>query len=167
MFELRTLAAVTFVTLAVALPRAHPPQERFELEEMTIAAMQEAMASGRYTSRRLTELYLQRIADLDGRGPTLRSISETNPDALAIASALDEERKSKGARGPLHGIPVVIKDNIDTADKMTTTAGSLALEGSIASRDAFLVERLRSVKKFLRDGDETSLAVNLGQGSRI
>ena len=132
------------MTLAVALPRANQPQERFELEEMTIAAMQEAMASGRYTSRRLTELYLQRITDLDGRGPTLRSISETNPDAIAIASALDEERKSKGPRGPLHGIPIVIKDNIDTADKMTTTAGSLALEGSIAQRDAFLVERLRA-----------------------
>ena len=144
MFAPRTLTAASLVALTVALPRATPPQDRFELEEMTIAAMQESMASGRYTSRRLTELYLQRIADLDGRGPTLRSISETNPDALAIAAALDEERKSKGPRGPLHGIPIVIKDNIDTADKMSTTAGSIALEGSIAPRDAFVVERLRA-----------------------
>jgi amidase len=153
MRQLRTLAAVAVVAASVVLPNAvsrrslqseSQAKADFELEEMTIAAMQEAMSSGRYTSRRLTELYLQRIADLDGRGPALRSISETNPDALAIASALDEERKSKGARGPLHGIPIVIKDNIDTADRMTTTAGSLALEGSIAPRDAFLVERLRA-----------------------
>ena len=144
MFQLRTLAVGSILTLSVAILGANPPQDRFELEEMTIAAMQEAMASGKYTSRRLTELYLQRIADLDRRGPTLRSISETNPEALQIASALDEERKSKGPRGPLHGIPIVIKDNIDTADRMMTTAGSLALEGSIPSRDAFVVERLRA-----------------------
>ncbi len=92
----------------------------------------------------MTELYLRRIEQLDRQGPELRSISEINPDALAIASSLDEERKAKGARGPLHGIPIVIKDNIDTADRMTTTAGSLALEGSIAPRDAFVVERLRA-----------------------
>jgi amidase len=144
MFQLRTFAVISMLTLSVGFPRSSPPQNQFELEEMTIAAMQEAMASGRYTSRRLTELYLQRIAELDGRGPMLRSISETNPDALAIASALDEERKAEGPRGPLHGIPVVLKDNIDTADKMTTTAGSLALEGSVAARDAFLVARLRA-----------------------
>jgi amidase len=144
MFQLRTFAVISMLTLSVGFPRSSPPQNQFELEEMTIAAMQEAMASGRYTSRRLTELYLQRIAELDGRGPMLRSISETNPDALAIASALDEERKAEGPRGPLHGIPIVLKDNIDTADKMTTTAGSLALEGSVAARDAFLVARLRA-----------------------
>ena len=99
MFQLRTFAVISILTLFVAVPGANPPQERFELEEMTIAAMQEAMASGRYTSRRLTELYLQRIVELDGRGPMLRSISETNPDALAIAAALDAERKAKGPRG--------------------------------------------------------------------
>jgi amidase len=116
----------------------------FELEELTIAQLQEGMAKGRYSSRQLTQLYLQRIDRIDKGGPELRSISETNPDALAIADALDGERKGKGVRGPLHGIPIVIKDNIDTADRMTTTAGSLALEGSIAERDAFVVERLRA-----------------------
>jgi amidase len=123
---------------------AAPQTERFELEDATIAQMQDWMATGRYTSRQLTELYLRRIDQIDRGGPQLRSISETNPDALAIASSLDDERKAKGPRGPMHGIPVVIKDNIDTADKMTTTAGSLALEGSIAARDAFVVERLRA-----------------------
>ena len=118
--------------------------ESFELDEATIAQLQEGMAKGRYSSRQLTQLYLQRIDRIDRRGPELRSISEINPDALAIAEALDVERKAKGVRGPLHGIPIVIKDNIDTADRMTTTAGSLALEGSIAQRDAFVVERLRA-----------------------
>jgi amidase len=116
----------------------------FELDELTIAQLQDAMTKGRYSSRQLTQLYLQRIERIDRGGPRLRSISETNPDALAIADVLDVERKSKGVRGPLHGIPIVIKDNIDTADRMQTTAGSLALEGSIAQRDAFVVERLRA-----------------------
>jgi amidase len=116
----------------------------FELDEASIQQLQEGMQSGRYTARRLTELYLARIAQIDRSGPTLRSVIETNPDALGIADKLDAERKAKGARGPLHGIPVLIKDNIDTADGMMTTAGSLALEGSIAARDAFVVERLRS-----------------------
>lgn len=111
---------------------------------MTIAQMQDAMADGRYTSRRLVELYLERIDSIDRGGPALRSIIEVNPDALAIADALDAERKTKGPRGPLHGIPIVIKDNIDTADRMMTTAGSLALEGSIAAKDAHVVERLRT-----------------------
>jgi amidase len=102
------------------------------------------MESGRYTARRLVELYLQRIDQIDRAGPTLRSVIELNPDALATADALDAERRSRGPRGPLHGIPILIKDNIDTADRMTTTAGSLALEGSVAARDAFLVERLRA-----------------------
>lgn len=115
-----------------------------ELDEATIEQLQEGMASGRYTARRLVELYLQRIDEVDRRGPTLRSVIEVNPDALAIADDLDAERRAKGIRGPLHGIPVLIKDNIDTADRMATTAGSLALEGSIASRDAFVVERLRA-----------------------
>jgi amidase len=144
----RTLAlsAAAVVSLSVMHARSagSPPQAPFELEEATIASLQEGMASGRITSRRLTELYLERIRDIDRAGPTLQSISETNPDALAIATALDEERQAKGARGPLHGIPIVIKDNIDTADRMTTTAGSLALEGSIAARDAGVVDRLRA-----------------------
>ena len=120
---------------------APPP---FELEEVTVAALQAGMAEGRYTARRITELYLARIAEMDRAGPALHAIIETNPDALAIADELDRERKAKGARGPLHGIPVLLKDNIDTADRMTTTAGSLALEGSIAPRDSHVAERLRA-----------------------
>jgi amidase len=119
-------------------------QSTFELDEATIPQLQDWMASGRYTSRRLVELYLQRIAELDGKGPTLRSVIVTNPDALTIADKLDAERQASRPRGPLHGIPVLVKDNIDTADRMPTTAGSLALEGSIAPRDAFVVEKLRA-----------------------
>src|SRR3990170_4330047 len=132
-----------FVPALTAIP-ATPQTESFELDEASVAQMQTWMASGRYSSRQLTELYLSRIDRIDRNGPQLRSISEVNPDALAIATALDEERKTRGARGPLHGIPVVIKDNIDTADRMMTTAGSLALEGDPAPRDAFVVERLRA-----------------------
>ena len=121
---------------------AQPPA--FELEELTVTELQQGMSSGKYTSRQLVDLYLRRIDDIDRRGPALRSIIVTNPDARIIADALDAERKAKGPRGPLHGIPVIIKDNIDTADKMPTTAGSLALEGSIAPRDAAVVERLRA-----------------------
>ena len=126
-----------------AVPRAQGPA-RFELDEMSVTQLQDAMASGRYTSRRLVDLYARRINDIDRNGPALRSVIVVNPDAASIADALDAERKSKGARGPLHGIPIVIKDNIDTADRMATTAGSLALEGSIAARDAFIVQRLRA-----------------------
>jgi amidase len=115
----------------------------FELEERTIAELQAGMRSGQYTSRGLVEQYLGRIDALDRRGPMLRAVIETNPDALSIAAALDAERRSGRVRGPLHGIPVLVKDNIDTADRMTTTAGSLALAGSRPSRDAFVVQRLR------------------------
>jgi amidase len=115
-----------------------------DVEEATLTALQEKLKSGAATSEGLTEAYLARIAELDRRGPTLRSVIETNPDALTIAAALDRERKEKGPRGPLHGIPVLVKDNIDTADRMTTTAGSLGLEGSIALRDSFVAERLRA-----------------------
>jgi len=116
----------------------------FELEEMTIDALQQAMSSGRLTSRRIAELYLARIDAIDRKGPALASVIEINPDALTIADALDRERKEKGPRGPLHGIPILIKDNIDTADRMMTTAGSLALAGPAPARDAFIVERLRA-----------------------
>lgn len=102
------------------------------------------MASGWFTAVSLTKAYLRRIDEVDRSGPRLKSVIELNPDAPAIAEALDFERRTTGPRGPLHGIPVLIKDNIDTHDRMTTTAGSLALEGSIAPRDAFIVERLRS-----------------------
>jgi amidase len=115
----------------------------FALEEATIAGLQEMMTTGKETSESLVSLYLERIEKIDRSGPGLNSMIETNPDALAVARELDRERKEKGARGPLHGIPIVIKDNIDTADKMETTAGSLALLGSKPARDAFVVERLR------------------------
>jgi len=116
----------------------------FELDEMTVDAMQQALSTGRLTSRRITELYLARIDAIDTKGPTLGSVIETNPDALSIADAMDKERKEKGPRGPLHGIPILIKDNIDTADRMMTTAGSLALVGPAPAQDAFIVERLRA-----------------------
>jgi amidase len=132
------------VLCACLIGAARSPQTPADLEEATIARLQEWMAGGRFSSRQLTETYLRRIDEIDRRGPRLRSISETNPDALETAAALDAERQAKGPRGPLHGIPIVVKDNIDTADRMTTTAGSLALEGSIAARDAFVVERLRA-----------------------
>jgi amidase len=111
--------------------------------EQSVADLQAAMTAGRLTSKALTESYLARIASIDQKGPTLRSVIEVNPEAVAIAEQLDRERKDKGPRGPLHGIPVLIKDNIDTADKMATTAGSLALVGSKPPSDAFLVKQLR------------------------
>ena len=113
------------------------------LEEATIDGLQEQMKAGGLTARRLTQAYLDRIEALDRKGPALRSVLETNPDALAIADGLDVERKAKGSRGPLHGIPILLKDNLDTADRMTTTAGSLALAGSIPLRDSFVAQRLR------------------------
>lgn len=132
-------------SLAVAgalLPRPH--EQAFALEETTIAALQDGMRAGRLSSRGITRAYLDRIAALDRQGPTLRAVLEVNPDALSIAQSLDDERRQGRVRGPLHGIPVIIKDNIDTRDRMQTTAGSLALEGNIALRDAFVVERLRT-----------------------
>ena len=140
----RAFLPIVLISLAGAVPQPSRQPDSFELDEVTIQQMQQWMTAGRYTSRRLTEMYLERIEQIDRAGPRLQSISEVNPDAIAIASALDGERKSKGPRGPLHGIPIVIKDNIDTADRMTTTAGSLALAGSIAPGDAFVVERLRA-----------------------
>jgi amidase len=120
-----------------------PATAAFPLEEVTIAGLQEMMASGQTASEKLVALYLERIEAIDKSGPGLNAIIEVNPDALAIARELDRERREKGPRGPLHGIPVVIKDNIDTADKMETTAGSLALLGSKPARDAAIAGRLR------------------------
>jgi amidase len=116
----------------------------FDLEEATVGDLQKRMAGGALTAHALTERYLDRIAAIDKSGPALNAVIELNPDALSIAAALDAERKSKGPRGPLHGIPVLIKDNIDTADRMMTTAGSLALLGSIVARDAVVAQRLRA-----------------------
>ncbi|MFT3704993.1 MAG: amidase [Agriterribacter sp.] len=116
----------------------------FQINESTISEQQEQMRSGKYTSAQLTQLYLDRIESIDKKGPSLNAVIELNPDAMNIAKALDEERKAGKLRGALHGIPVLIKDNIDTADKMHTTAGSLALQDHIARQDAFIVKQLRS-----------------------
>ncbi len=117
--------------------------EDFKLNEITIDELQQKMKSGEYTSRSITEMYLKRINDIDKNGPAINAVIELNPDALNIADGLDNERKSGKVRGPLHGIPVLIKDNINTADKMMTTAGALALEGNKASKDAFIIKQLR------------------------
>ncbi|MEA3060162.1 MAG: amidase, partial [Sphingomonadales bacterium] len=114
-----------------------------DLEELTIEHLQTQMASGALTARQLAEAYLARIETIDRAGPTLRSIIETNPDALEIADALDRERAQGTVRGPLHGIPIVLKDNINTADRMQTTAGSLALLGAPAAQDAPVARKLR------------------------
>jgi amidase len=131
------------LVLALAAAAQRPAPAPFPLEEATAAQLQDWMTSGRYTSRQITELYLRRIEEIDRHGPELHSVIELNPDALSIADALDAERKAKGPRGPLHGTPILIKDNVDTGDRMLTTAGSLALEGTRPARDAFLVARLR------------------------
>jgi len=115
----------------------------FALEEATIAELQRDMVSGGKSSQSITRDYLERIDEVDRRGPSLHAVIETNPDAMSIAKALDEERKSRGPRGPMHGIPVLIKDNIDTHDRMMTTAGSYALEGSIPPMDSTVAKRLR------------------------
>ena len=115
----------------------------FELEEATIDSLRTDLLSGKITSEALVKLYLNRIATIDKSGPTLNAIIELNPEALVLAKAMDTEMKLGKSRGPLHGIPIVIKDNIDTADQMQTTAGALAMEGNFASKDAFIVEKLR------------------------
>lgn len=115
----------------------------FEWEEATIDQLQSAMQSGKASAVSITQKYLDRIAALDKVGPAINAVIELNPDALAIARELDAERKNKGPRGPLHGVPVMVKDNLDTHDRMMTTAGSLALQGSIAPRDSFVVRKLR------------------------
>jgi amidase len=145
------LAAVSYPALGAArssergtaAETRNPSVADFELDEITIDSLQKALASGQYSARSVTEKYLARMQEIDKAGPTLNAVIETNPDALKIADALDQERKSKGARGPLHGVPVLIKDNIDTGDRMNTTAGSLALLGSQSPRDAFIAAQLR------------------------
>lgn len=117
--------------------------DNFTVQEATITDLQQRMQKGTISSQQLTKLYLDRIEAVDKKGPTLNSVIEVNPDALQIAAQLDRERKSGKVRGPLHGIPVLIKDNIDTADKMMTTAGALALAGNRASKDAFVTKQLR------------------------
>jgi len=128
---------------------AYAKVAKFEFEEATLAGLQEKMKTGALTARALTRAYLDRIETMDRSGPRLRSFLETNPDAVALADALDRERKARGPRGPLHGIPVLLKDNIDTHDRLTTTAGSLALAGSVPPRDSFVAERLRAAGAIL------------------
>ena len=132
---------ITAAKTATPQPFALQP---FELEEITISELQDGMKSGRFTARSLVELYSARIDEIDKRGPAVNAIIEMNPDALSIADSLDAERKAKGPRGPLHGIPVLIKDNLDTGDRMMTTAGSLALVGSKPAKDSFVAQKLRA-----------------------
>src|SRR6478672_10691240 len=117
--------------------------EHFTLSEITIETLQSQMKSGKLSSVEITRQYLQRIDAIDKKGPAVNAVIEINPDALKIARAMDAERKAGKMRGPLHGIPILIKDNIDTADQMMTTAGSLALLNHKASQDAFIVKKLR------------------------
>ncbi len=128
---------------AAAAAAALDATAAFELDELSISDLQERLRAGKETARSLVEKYLARVEAIDRGGPALRSVIEANPDARSLADALDEERKKKGPRGPLHGIPVLLKDNIDTADRMATTAGSLALVGARPAGDAFLVRKLR------------------------
>src|SRR6478609_5270701 len=113
------------------------------LEELTIADLQNKMKTGELTSKAITEFYLEKINSLDKNGPAINSVIELNPDALTIAARLDKERNENKVRGALHGIPVLIKDNIDTGDQMLTTAGSIAMEGNRAAKDAFIISKLR------------------------
>ena len=128
---------------AVVTPAAEE-QDGFALNELNVDELQQKMEKGEYSSRRITEMYLQRIEAIDKSGPSINSVIEINPDALSIADAMDAERKSGKLRGPLHGIPVLIKDNINTMDRMMTTAGALAMEGNIATSDAFIIKKLRA-----------------------
>ena len=129
---------------APAAGAANPEAEPFALHEATVADLQDRMAKGTETARSLSEKYLARIKALNEAGPMLRAVIETNPDALTIADGLDKERKAGKLRGPLHGIPVLIKDNIDSGDQMMTTAGASALIGHKAKQDAFIVQKLRA-----------------------
>src|SRR5882672_9866550 len=138
------LIATLAAAAAGALSAQAPPNASFDLEEVTIGELHQRMAAGGETSRSVVEKYLTRIDEIDRRGPDLRSVLEINPDARSIADTMDAERRAGHLRGPLHGIPVLIKDNIATADRMLTTAGSLALAGAPAPGDAFIVERLRA-----------------------
>ena len=140
--------APVYPALAAAREVASQPEtadvKPFELAEITISELQDGMKSGKFTARSLVEKYSARIDDIDKHRPSVNAIIEMNPDALSIADSLDQERKAKGSRGPMHGIPVLIKDNIDTADKMMTTAGSLALVGAKPPQDSFVAQKLRN-----------------------
>lgn len=145
---LASVVAISQPTMTLPRARAesktdYSPPSEFELDELTIAGLQAGMKSGKFTSRSLVRKYLDRIDDIDKHGPAVNAVIEVNPDALAIAESMDRERKDGKIRGPLHGIPILIKDNIDTADRMMTTAGSLALLGSRPLQDSFVAKKLR------------------------
>ncbi|MBC8151552.1 MAG: amidase, partial [Bacteroidetes bacterium] len=140
-------ASLTLASCNAPAPKETPKDgvftDDFALNEATIGDLQAKMQTGDYTAVSLTQLYLDRIQAIDKKGPALNAVIEVNPDALAMADAMDQERKAGKRRGPLHGIPILVKDNIDTGDKMMTTAGSLALNGHKAAKDAFVIARLR------------------------
>ncbi|MBT8496365.1 MAG: amidase, partial [Deltaproteobacteria bacterium] len=146
-----SLAAVLAV-LAVGCASSSSPTEpapnsaqlREAVREASVAELQRRMASGELSAERLVDYYLQRIESIDRSGPELRAVLELNPEARTVAKRLDREREQGRVRGPLHGIPVLLKDNIATADRMQTTAGSLALVGSTPRRDATVAARLRA-----------------------
>jgi amidase len=143
LLQLGAAAAAAPTVAGVLAERARAAQPHQQLEEMTIAEMQAELASGRLTAGKLTRQYLDRIDAIDRTGPTLNAVLEINPDAEEVASTRDRERREGRIRGPLHGIPVLIKGNIDTADRMASTAGSLALLGRAPSQDATVAKRLR------------------------
>src|SRR5580704_5849783 len=144
--ELLQLAAAALAIEAAPQARAQP--QSFELSELSITQLQEGLTTSRWTSVQLVQQYIAHIGFIDKQGPTINSVIELNPEAGSIAAALDQERKAKGPRSPLHGIPILVKDNIDTGDKMMTSAGSLALASSVA-KDAELVTRLRAAGAIL------------------
>ncbi len=163
------MAAAVYPALGAAhvIASSSPDGEikSFELDEITIDQLQADMKSGKYTARSIAEKYLGRIHELDKHGPAVNSVIEVNPDALEIAESLDRERKEKGARGPLHGIPVLIKDNIDTADKMMTTAGSLALAGGPRPpKDSFVAQQLRKAGAVILGKTNLSEWANIRSG---
>ena len=138
------VSAALLPALGGGVEAASPAVPTFEFDEVSISDLQDGMKSGRYTARSITERYLVRIEAIDGQGPAINAVIEINPDALALADGLDKERAAGKVRGPLHGIPVLVKDNIDTADKMLTTAGSLTLLGWKPPQDATIVQKLRA-----------------------
>lgn len=142
-FFFLSLTALVLVACTSAGPRKEKLAGNVNYMEYDITTLQSLMQRGELSSRQLTQFYLDRIEAIDRNGPSLNSIIETNPQAIEIAAALDIERQASGPRGPMHGIPVVLKANIDTADEMETTAGSLALKGHHAPEDAFIVQQLR------------------------
>ena len=143
-FSFSALSLESFFPPATRRAAEGIPNADFPLLEATIDQLQARMASAEYSSVSITKLYLKRIDAIDKKGPALNAVIEINPDALTIAAVMDAERKTGKVRGPLHGIPVLIKDNINSGDKMMTTAGSLALEGHHAAKDAFIVGQLRA-----------------------